>query len=103
MQEFALYCIRNGIKPTNRKLDLMRYRLTYQYWELPKNNKPRPITPFARASFASAFGISIGDQLLLEKGFSECNFKLMGKTKVPEPVDLGAGEVYVNSDSVYVL
>jgi len=103
MQEFALYCLRNGVKPTEKKLDLMRYRLTYQYWELPKNNRPSPITPFARASFASAFGIPIADQLILEKAFRTTNFKLEGKLLSPEPVDLGAGEVHVNSDSVYIL
>lgn len=103
MQEFALYCLRNGIKPTEKKLDLMKYRLTYKYWDLPKNNSPRPITTFARSSFAAAFGISIGEQLLLEKAFSQTNFKLHGYTTIPEPVDLGAGEVNVSSDSVYVL
>jgi hypothetical protein len=103
MQEFALYCLRNGVKPSNQKLDLMRYKLTYQYWELPKNNKPYPVTAFARASFASAFGISVAEQLLIEKSFATTNFKLHGKVLAPEPVDLGAGEVYVNSDAVYIL
>lgn len=103
MQEFALYCLRNGVKPTGRKLDLMRYKLSYQYWELPKHNKPYPVSPHARASFASAFGISISEQLVLERAFATTNFKLQGVYHAPEPVDLGAGEVYVNSDSVYIL
>lgn len=101
MQEFALWCLRNGVKPRERKLNLMKYRLSYQYWHLPKSNSPRKVTPSARASFAEAFGISPGEQVTLEKAFRNHNFILTGRVVTEEPYDAGAGPVYVDSHSVY--
>lgn len=101
MQEFALWCLRNGIKPSGRKLQQLRYKLSHQYWVLPKAHKPMPIHPYARASFALAFGVSPGEQLLVEKAFREHSFQLSGKCLAPEPDDAGAGPVFVQPHWIY--
>jgi hypothetical protein len=101
MQEFALWALRNGVKPSAKKFDQMRYRLSHQYWDLPKAHDPLPVTPSARAAFAEAWGVSPAEQLLCEKHFREHNFQLEKKVMAPEPVDTGAGLVYVAGFKVY--
>lgn len=101
MQEFALWCLRNGVKPSGRKLKQLRYKLSHQYWDLPKAHKPMPIHPHARVSFTEAFGISPGEQLLVEKAFREHNFVMESKAMAPEPEDAGAGPVFVQPHWIY--
>lgn len=101
LQEFALWALRNGIKPSQRKLALVQYKLSYRYWHLPKSNHPLPVSATARASFAAAFGISPGEQLMLEQAFRTHNFTLEDIKLASEPHDAGAGPVYVEDHLVY--
>lgn len=101
MQEFALWALRNGRKASARRLAQVQYRLSYRYWDLPKSNTPLPVSAVARASFAEAFGISPGEQLILERAFRNHNFDLADIRYANEPHDAGAGPVYVGDSLVY--
>lgn len=103
MQEVALWALRNGVKPSKRFLQRKQYS-EYRYWELPKieEHTPLKITTEARVSFALAFGVSIGEQLILEAAFRKHTFRLVGRVIAPEPHDAGAGPVYCSSHHVYV-
>lgn len=101
MQDVASWALRNGRKPSSKFLARFAYHDSYRYWHLPRNHGPKHITPFARASMAAAFDISIGEQLLLEKAFSGHNFDLECMVLVGEPMDAGAGPVSCEDYKVY--
>lgn len=103
MQEYALWCLRNGTKPSQRKLAMLQVKLSHQYWELPKSQEPKPVTIGARITFAAAFGISISEQLLLEEAYRNSNFTMVGTVDELPAEDTGAGEVFSSDDRIYVL
>lgn len=101
MQSVAMWALRNGVKPTDRFLENFKYREAYRYWSLPKLHGPKKITPHARASFASAFGVSPGEQLILERAFDNDFFTLEKQQMAAEPMDTGAGLVICQDYYVY--
>lgn len=102
MQSVALWAIRNGKKPSARFMALTQYRATYRYWDLPKSHGPRPISPCARESFSEAFGVSVGEQLILERAFDSHVVDLQGRKVLLEVYDTGAGPVISDDYSVYL-
>lgn len=103
MQEYAMFCLRNGIKPSERKLELIRHKLSHQYWNLPHSTEPRPVTLDARLTFAEAFGVPISEQLLIEESYRRSTFKMTRVNYEVPALDTGAGEVYQSDSAVYIL
>lgn len=103
MQEYALWCLRNGVKPSQRKLEMIKTKLSHNYWTLPKSQEPKPISIGARITFANAFGIPLAEQLMLEQAFRSSDFTMSGVVDELPTEDTGAGEVFSVDDKIYVL
>lgn len=103
MQEYALFCLREGVKPSSRKLEQIKHRLSHQYWHLPKSHSPRPVSAHARAVFAAAFGVSVAEQLFIENMYRKAKLPALGVLRMLGPEDTGAGQVSSLDERVYTL
>lgn len=98
LQEYALWCIRNGRKPSDRQ-HIEFVQTQHQYWTLPNSGQQKPVSATARCSFERAFGIPPNEQLLIERQLRLDNFTLSEPPVEVFPArDTGAGPVKFERD-----
>jgi len=102
LQSFALFCLRNGLKCSDKKLNLVRYKTSHAYWQLPCKQRPLPVSAYARASFETCFGVGVRDQVLLEEAFDNCDYTVNKVVSLDEPYDFGSGQIIVNDFLLHV-
>jgi len=94
MQEFARACIRSGT-PT-KSFDSVRFELSYRYWHLQHDVKPKPVSAATRVSYERAFGITVAQQLHLEGVLSRWRIKCETNMPMFEPIDTGSGSILMD-------
>jgi len=94
MQEFARACIRSGT-PT-RSFDSVRYELSYRYWHLNHDVKPKSVSAATRVSYERAFGVTVAQQLYLELVLSRWRIECARSERMHEPIDAGSGAILMD-------
>jgi hypothetical protein len=94
MQEFARACIRSGT-PT-KSFDSVRFELSYRYWHINHDVKPKSVSAATRLSYERAFGVTIAQQLHLEGVLSRWRIQCAQHMHMHEPVDAGSGPILMD-------
>jgi len=101
MQEFALWCKRNGKRCSHKVLNAVRMK-NHSYWELPASTGTRQVSDAARESMARAFGITPNDQIELERLFATHVYESWEVREGVVDEDKGHGPIIVEPYQVYV-